>query len=1244
MHTHAHQAQDADCEESDDEHDSDADEEDEEESNEDSESDDEDNEDSEDDEDDEDNGDEDDELADDNFDDGMQDDAGEDEERCDVPDDLPEAVYELLARLKKKVITLRNKLNGSKHRSDYNQLRKLIGPLTQKQWRKIEERRIQRATKFFSDELQKRSFCRPEIVSRLALMLNVEERERMRGLGFLRQEWFLAMRECVRRLQTRLYTAENTMEIRLSELISIRSLRRMRRVLTTVRDDAGKWVHFAVASPPVPGRKGGDPSLQKKNNEAQKIFRNRHVYAPQVIATDDAVRAASRKLLAGRKMEVAVPSKDGLSGAAWNLLDVARDVFAGLSAGVNNLRALFSAPQPEADPEPSPSKRARKRARQNANRAAAADPSRAHASTQHIGRLRRLWLGFDGLTWTKRNGLVRWCLRCCDTVGKHNDKRFAREGLTYVGADKNEGLVLSSKIGGENSIRAITDAGVICTKTDGAHLPDAVREDDSPAGRAMFEALCFECEIHLDIGPEGEEQKSQLVSGGDRASGHAACGLGSCIDKNGVCMRCLLRKYAWTVKEACESAIRRTAVLNSLLCHVDPRPRMKAFEGIAPLKCPGCTMDVTPELMERQKEILAALPLEKQDEWIRNHLKKHYGNVPFEEQVLFMDPKWRGSSSLHRRTNMAHNNLLATFMTVTFNSHMRVMANEALDDAGMLFRFPTTSAKARCPKLGNGADARILHSNPALLVRLCEIFYANEIAGDEVVASLLAELKQEAAAAAKLVGPSKKSAPRRRPAAAPAAHAPKPKKPSKPKKPKKPKKPAANMPEVQAAAPLQAPPAPPATPLPAPASPPAPVPPSVETAAKALGAVVDRFMSGELVPASVIQELVKLTHANMKMHASAEALSRTQDDLRHRSTRLIIIWSKGQHRSLLGFAAYRTNCREGGKPTAFLYELQLAESARGKKPSVAKALIKEVEQRASLSASGRLLLSVHVTNALALGFYEGGCGFSKVGETEERFADGKIVRCLTLQKVCLTPQEEYEQEEPAPSPDEALDESEENEELRRCDDEKVGNAATALKVWLSSIKFWNAISKKVPGPQGDYDQEQLHAYAQNGQELGRQWALAIQKHTDNRANWQYVHDTFAHFYEDVMQHGHPESYDDAILESGNCRAKKGKRILFWGGTDEPDANYEQERATGKVDAEGNPIMKLVRRKANCSISAQHLENTYLAQHFEQRRGVTGKTVKELQTEHVKSEKFRLQCEGVAQSLGRLDVVMLSATE
>ena len=77
---------------------------------------------------------------------------------------------------------------------------------------------------------------------------------------------------------------------------------------------------------------------------------------------------------------------------------------------------------------------------------------------------------------------------------------------------------------------------------------------------------------------------------GDRvqARGHAACGLDTRINQDGVCMRCL-----WKVKEACDAAVRRTAVLNSLLSHVDPGPRVKGFEGIAPLMCPCCVEDVT---------------------------------------------------------------------------------------------------------------------------------------------------------------------------------------------------------------------------------------------------------------------------------------------------------------------------------------------------------------------------------------------------------------------------------------------------------------------------------------------------------------------------------------------------------------------------------------------------------------------------------------------------------------------------
>lgn len=141
------------------------------------------------------------------------------------------------------------------------------------------------------------------------------------------------------------------------------------------------------------------------------------------------------------------------------------------------------------------------------------------------------------------------------------------------------------------------------------------------------------------------------------------------------------------------------------------------------------------------------------------------------------------------------------------------------------------------------------------------------------------------------------------------------------------------------------------------------------------------------------------------------------------------------------------------------------------------------------------------------------------------------------------------------------------------------------------------------------------------------------------------------FYEDVMVHGHPESYDDAILESGNHNAKVGKRILFWGGTNELDptgaldANgnvkriqYAQQRSTGKRDNSGALIMKTVMHTANPSVEVAHLENTYLHQTLAQAR-TKAKTAAELQTELLKHEAYGKQCDSVQASLEKLDAAL-----
>ena len=471
--------------------------------------------------------------------------------------------------------------------------------------------------------LEKRSLCRAYIVNRLGLALTWDERMQARKLGFLQQEWFCAMRDAGNQLQENLYTPQNTLEMRLYELISFRGLGRMRRILTEVKNADGKWERYVLMHPPQhtgkDARRRGvqaDPALRKWHNEMMGIYVNRPVYSPSPIASDGAIRARARRLLQGMKLHVAVPSIDGFSGAAWSLIEVAKDVFSAVSG---RLRAK--------------------------------PPSRRW----------RLWIGFDGLAWTKRDGLVRWCLRVVDIKGKQNNVEDQRETASYLGQDKHLGLQAASQMGGDDSIQAHTDASVVVKQIT---VEDPKYSTDPEKNQFMLRALGYETRICLPVGPPGQEQLCDLVQGGDRAAGHSANGLDSCINKKGVCMFCLGRKNKWTDACACEKEIRRTAVLQSLLMHVDPRPRMKGFENVAPFHCPACKVKVTPELTKQEKAELAKLSEGQQKEKARAFSDEHHGAMQHQELVLFMDMKFRATSHLHRMINTVSNSIVATFALV----------------------------------------------------------------------------------------------------------------------------------------------------------------------------------------------------------------------------------------------------------------------------------------------------------------------------------------------------------------------------------------------------------------------------------------------------------------------------------------------------------------------------------------------------------------------------------------------------
>ena len=133
------------------------------------------------------------------------------------------------------------------------------------------------------------------------------------------------------------------------------------------------------------------------------------------------------------------------------------------------------------------------------------------------------------------------------------------------------------------------------------------------------------------------------------------------------------------------------------------------------------------------------------------------------------------------------------------------------------------------------------------------------------------------------------------------------------------------------------------------------------------------------------------------------------------------------------------------------------------------------------------------------------------------------------------------------------------------------------------------------------------------------------------------------FYDDVMAHGHPHTYDDSILESGNRRAKNFKKILFFGGSDEADAKVEQQRSTGKRDADGELIFRTVTKPAAASEVVQLMQVTYQNQALQQRRGAGLEQRSEAAEAYqvLKHEQFDAACVATERSLEKLEAAVVT---
>ena len=224
----------------------------------------------------------------------------------------------------------------------------------------------------------------------------------------------------------------------------------------------------------------------------------------------------------------------------------------------------------------------------------------------------------------------------------------------------------------------------------------------------------------------------------------------------------------------------------------------------------------------------------------------------------------------------------------------------------------------------------------------------------------------------------------------------------------------------------------------------------------------------------------------------------------------------------------------------------------------------------------------------------------------------------------------YEANDDAPADDLLADEDEDGDEDLIPDlpeDCTCGGIATAIEVWLASVLHQEAVHVRILD---NDDMEQRRAYGTKGQETGKRWARALSTHTSNAANWQYPHDSSAHFLEDSLEHGHADAVDDSILEKGNRRKKRlGDRCVFRGGTNEPGAKFTYERKVKVRDEKGvwTGEMKTVTvsRTAVLGPAAQAQRLDFAAAWFEGRRKPAHlKSAEHMETLKCKKEKRDLE--------------------
>ena len=132
---------------------------------------------------------------------------------------------------------------------------------------------------------------------------------------------------------------------------------------------------------------------------------------------------------------------------------------------------------------------------------------------------------------------------------------------------------------------------------------------------------------------------------------------------------------------------------------------------------------------------------------------------------------------------------------------------------------------------------------------------------------------------------------------------------------------------------------------------------------------------------------------------------------------------------------------------------------------------------------------------------------------------------------------------------------------------KVGGVTTAVDAWLALGTFLSHMYT-------DFDDRSMaerEKHGEEGQKKGKAWADALNRHTQNNANWFYPHDSAYHYKQRIVACGSYVRGDDSIIETKHKVMRAQKRRLFGHGARRSNEKWTVDLHVPSRDARGNII-------------------------------------------------------------------------